>query len=167
MRILSLKCPRPFRSVVGHAERFCELVARLPLPANRDERAAAWLTGRADEVRLVFELALGDWASGARSAEDVVHSMTAYLLDLHAGAREVFGVSGDFACCDEDVSTIVGSYDDETRALGAQPSPLAQSSEDTWFDPSSFLGEDERASGRAATSRWPTAKAEGRVRCAR
>ncbi len=166
MRILSPKCPRPFRSVVGHAERFCELVARLPLPASRDERAAAWLTGRADEVRLVFELALGDWASGAPSAEDATRSMTAYMLDLHAGAREVFVVSGDFACCDEDVSTIVGSYDDETRVLGPQ-TPHAESSEDTWFDPSSLLGESERASGRAGTSLWPMAKTEGRARCAR
>ncbi len=167
MRILSPKCPRPFRSVVGHAERFCELVARLPLPANRDERAAAWLTGRADEVRLVFELALGDWASGAHSAKNVVRSMAAYLFDLHAGAREAFGVSGDFACCDEDVSTIVESYDDETRVLGGQPSPLAQSTEDTWFDPSSLRGESERGSGRAGTSLWPMAKAEGSAKCAR
>lgn len=167
MRILSPKYPRPFRSVVGHAERFCELVARLPLPASRDERAAAWLTGREDEVRLVFELALGDWTSEARSTENVVRSMTAYLLDLHAGAREAFGVSGDFACCDEDVSTIVRSYDEETRVLGAQPSPLAQSTEDTWFDPWSLRGESERASGRAGTSLWPMAKTEGRARCAR
>ena len=167
MRILSPKCPRPFRSVVGHAERFCELVARLPLPANRDERAAAWLTGRADEVRLVFELALGDWSGGRRSAEDAIRSMTAYLLDLHAGAREAFGVSGDFACCEEDVSTIVGSYDDETRVLGPQQTSPAKSNEDTWFDPSSLLGESERASRRAGTSLWPMAKAEGRARCAR
>jgi hypothetical protein len=167
MRILSPKCPRPFRSVAGHAERFSELVVRLPLPANRDEGAAAWLTGRADEVRLVFELAFGDWASGARSAENVVRSMTAYLLDLHAGVREAFGVSGDFACCDEDVSTIVGSYNDETRVLGRRQTSHAESTEDTWFDPSSLLGESERASGRAGTSLWPMAKAEGRARCAR
>ncbi len=167
MRILNPKCPRPFRSVVGHAERFCELIARLPLPDSRDERADAWLVGRSDEVRLVLELALGDWASGRRSAEDAIRSMTAYLLDLHAGAREALGVSGDFGCCEEDASTIVGSYDDETRVLGARQTPLAKSSEDTWFDPSSLLGESERASGRAGTSMWPMAKAEGRARCAR
>jgi hypothetical protein len=134
MGVFGPKYPRPLQEVVTHAERFCDLLARLERGAPRMERALAWLTGRAEEIALVYELGIGDWTARRRSLEHVALSLESYLADLHAEARALFFLQGVLECCEDDVFlTAPLSPDAETRLVepvrGEEGPP-----HDTWFE---------------------------------
>jgi hypothetical protein len=146
MGVFGPKYPRALQQVVNHAERFCDLLARLSSAASRDAQGGAWLTGRSREVEVVLKLGLADWASGQRSMEDAARSISAYLLDLHAGARERFGLKGELECCEEDVFLTAPAGDDaETRVFRPEERRACAVDDDTWFDPSTLLRESDRS----------------------
>jgi hypothetical protein len=150
MSVFGPKYPYPMQHAVTHGERLCRLLARAE---SRDDacgdRAEAWLRGRSQEVELLFEVTLFDWASGRMSMAHACATLESYLGEVHAGAREHLGMGAavELECCEDDVFLTapsdheVSDHEVQTgraaKASGAGPS----SPSDTWFDPGTVLQE--------------------------
>jgi hypothetical protein len=151
MGLFGPKYPQPLQQVVSHAERFCDVIDRLEANTSRHEAARSWLTGRREEVEVVLELLVGEWARGRRSTQDAAGSMKGYLFELHAGACALLGLRGHLACCEDDLFLTIRS--DLERGRGPAGSPLASSPEstaDTWPDRGGLLREMEATEPNAA-----------------
>ena len=100
--IFGLKLPIALQPVVAHGARLCELLEALEHGRKpRRHALARWLTGRAREVELAFEVTLFDWASGRLGVQDAAKSLEQYLTEVHAGAQQALGF-GLLGCCEED-----------------------------------------------------------------
>ena len=151
MGLFGPKYPQPLQEVVSHAERFCEVIDRLEANTSRRGAARSWLTGRREEVEVVLELLVGDWARGRRSTQDAAGSMKCYLFELHAGVCALLGLSGQLACCEDDLFLTMRSDLEGGRGPAASPldSPT-ESTADTGPDGCGLLREMEATEPDAA-----------------
>jgi hypothetical protein len=143
MSVFGPKYPYPLKEVVTHGERLCQLLARSESrTAPSRVPGDVWLGGRAQEVELVFEVTLFDWASGRMSMSEACRSLESYLGEVHAGACQHLGLSGVLECCENDVSlTAPSNAEVETVLASPRAPPAPISSSDTWFDPGAVLRE--------------------------
>jgi hypothetical protein len=158
MTVFGPKYPHHLQELVTHGERLCQLLARCEHRAGASRALGeVWLGGRAQEVELVFEVTLFDWASGRMSRKQACESLEHYLGEVHAGAREHLGLAGDLECCEDEVFlTAPAGSEVETVLAPAPRAPAPLSSSDTWFDPGTVLhemyGVAPGAEGDVATS---------------
>src|SRR5882672_204941 len=104
MGVFGPKYPPQLQAVVNHAERFCELLARLEHVCVSDRgREHEWLVGRRQEVEAVVVLIVGDWAAACLGLERATRELAAYLADVHAGAQNL-PLAPVLRCCAEDES---------------------------------------------------------------
>jgi hypothetical protein len=146
MGVFGPKYPALLQEVVTHGERLCVLLARWESHrVPRPPLAEAWLRGRAQEVEVVFEMTLFDWAGERISVAAAAASLERYLGEVHAGAREHLGLDGELECCEDEVLlTTPADHEAETVLGGVTPAARPTvSSSDTWFDPGGILREVE------------------------
>jgi hypothetical protein len=158
MGVFGPKYPPQLQPVMNHAERFCELLARLEerQPKLRGS-GRRWLIRRREEIELVFALLIGDLAADRISIREAARSAATYLDELHVGARRSLDLSPILPCCAEDealTACLASKHDAVTLeavtrifADGASTPGAAE----TWFDPSALL--DERAELLAPSER--------------
>jgi hypothetical protein len=77
--------PPALQQVVHHADRLCELIALRELIPPRDEWAAAWLYGRAEEMARFAQDILDSWREGRVEEVKASAMLEAYLASLQAG----------------------------------------------------------------------------------
>jgi hypothetical protein len=145
MSVFGPKYPDPMQHAVTHGARLQRLLARAESRGDAcGERSEAWLRGRSQEVELLFEVTLFDWASDRMSMAQACATLESYLSEVHAGAREHLGMGADVAleCCeDEAVLTGPGELEVETLPAAKATGPAPSSPSDAWFDPGAVLQE--------------------------
>jgi hypothetical protein len=128
------------QAVVNHAERFCELLARLEDLYARRGASHEWLTSRREEIEAVLGLVIDDWAADRIDEGQATREAAQYLDELHAGARRSLGLGPVLGCCEEDEARTVSlatKYEAVTR-LGPDR-VFRKEAGQTWFDPSALL----------------------------
>jgi hypothetical protein len=146
MSVFGPKYPPKLQALMNHAERFCELLARLEgRRPGRGEGARKWLMHRRQEIEVVLALVVSDLAADRIGLKEAIRSAASYLDDLHVGARSSLGLGAPLECCVEDealtvaparrheavtVEALTRVVPKEARASGAC---------ETWFDPSALL----------------------------
>ena len=78
--------PPRLQEVVHHADRLCELIAVHELTPPRDEWAAAWLFGRAEEI-------LDSWRDGHTEEAKARATLEEYMVSLREGLAKHLGVA--------------------------------------------------------------------------
>jgi RNA polymerase sigma factor FliA len=104
------KYPRDFRRVIAHAQRLVKILSEI-----ERSRRDVWFRGRAEEVRGAVSLAIADWRSGARDAEDAGKLLLSYVDSLHRSASKKLRCGIALACCDPD-EVITAVAPDEWRS---------------------------------------------------
>ncbi|MGA2451495.1 MAG: sigma-70 family RNA polymerase sigma factor [Polyangiaceae bacterium] len=108
------KYPRDFRRVIAHAQRLVKILSEI-----ERSRQDVWFRGRAEEVRGAVSLAIADWRSGARDAEDAGKLLLSYIDSLHRSASKKLRCGIALACCDsDDVITAVAPDEWRSTATG-------------------------------------------------
>jgi len=108
------KYPRDFRRVIAHAQRLVKILSEI-----ERSRQDVWFRGRAEEVRGAVSLAIADWRSGARDAEDAGKLLLSYVDSLHRSASKKLRCGIALACCDsDDVITAVAPDEWRSTATG-------------------------------------------------
>ena len=108
------KYPRDFRRVIAHAQRLVKILSEV-----ERSRRDVWFRGRAEEVRGAVSLAIADWRSGARDAEDAGKVLLSYVDSLHRSASKKLRCGIALACCDpDDVITAVAPDEWRSAATG-------------------------------------------------
>jgi len=97
MRTFGPFYPAPLQAVVNHAERLADLVAAPAVAADRKGKAAAWLTGRAEEIESFVEQVAEDWRARRVGVDHAARMIESYLAELHCGLRDELGI--DFPDC--------------------------------------------------------------------
>jgi hypothetical protein len=134
--------PPPLQQAINHAELFAEYLANAEAREHlSDDRAVAWITGRAEELEAVITCLVDDWRQGRLSLEAVAHSVSAYVRAMHDGAEVYLGVGPEFDCCSADVAVTV-PLTPYQEAVTVHVEPSAQkTTNDTLVDPSALLAE--------------------------
>jgi len=108
------KYPRDLRRVIAHAQRLVKILSEI-----ERSRQDVWFRGRAEEVRGAVSLAIADWRSGARDAEDAGKLLLSYVDSLHRSASKKLRCGIALACCDpDDVITAVAPDEWRSTATG-------------------------------------------------
>src|SRR5271165_1131458 len=108
------KYPRDFRRVIAHAQRLVKILSEI-----ERSRQDVWFRGRAEEVRGAVSLAIADWRSGARDAENAGKLLLSYVDSLHRSASKKLRCGIALACCDpDDVITAVAPDEWRSAATG-------------------------------------------------
>jgi hypothetical protein len=94
------------QDAINHAERLSELL-RITRPRPGDERGAAWLVGRIEEMEIFVELIVQRWRFESVAEADAATAITAYLDALHHGLALHFGELSLKCCCDSLFSTSI------------------------------------------------------------
>lgn len=130
--------PAPLQEVVTHAERLAELLrsGRL-VSAPIDDWAAAWMSGRDEEIERFVELTLARRAPGRLDDAAAAAILAGYLASLHEGMARRLALYRPPCCRDAAEATAPPARADAiTRELpaGTTPadprSPTARSIED-------------------------------------
>lgn len=130
--------PSALQDAVNHAERLAELLrtGRL-VSAPLDEWAAAWMTGREEEIERFVELTLARRAQGRLDDAAAAAILAGYLRSLHEGMARVLGLHRPPCCGAADAATALPPRGDAvTRVLPTGRTPAdprsrtAQSIED-------------------------------------
>jgi hypothetical protein len=158
MGVFGPKYPPKLQAVMNHAERFCELLARLEGGRpGRAEGARKWLMYRRQEIEVVLALVVSDLAADRIGLKEAIRSAASYLDDLHVGARSSLGLGAVLECCVEDEAVTVGpARRHEAVTVEALTSVVPKGARatracETWFDPSALL--DVRAEAHARVDR--------------
>lgn len=126
--------PPALQEPMQHAERLCEVLARLE-ERGSSERARAWLVGRREEIEKVLSLVVYDWAAKIRTDQEACASVVEYLAELHSAVRRLFGLEPVLDCCFGDVvATEPVHLEDTTRQVELPPAASFRIS-DTVADP--------------------------------
>jgi hypothetical protein len=99
VRPRQLSVPAALASALAHATRFARSLRARDEHAAPEEPAALWLEGRAEEVALVADEVLADWAAGRVSTVDAREAIEGYLADLHAALEPWYGRWFAPSCC--------------------------------------------------------------------
>jgi hypothetical protein len=94
------------QDAVNHAERLSG-VLKTAVPRDDDERAAAWLAGRVDEIEVFVDLTVGRWRIEGVDERAAANSIVRYLDAMHRGLALHFGELRMKCCCDGLFSTSV------------------------------------------------------------
>lgn len=96
--------PPNIQTLVNHAERFCELLARIEVVhPPRTSIGRAWLSGRTEEIETLLTCLVGDWNAQKIGADALTNAVTAYLNALHSGAQRCLELGSAPDCCDADL----------------------------------------------------------------
>jgi hypothetical protein len=142
MGIFGPHYPPPLQQAVNHAERFAEYVSNVEARQRpSDERAKAWLIGRAEELETVITCIVGDWQHARLSLEAAAHAISSYVRAMHEGAEAYLGIGTEFDYCSADVSVTapITPYQQEAETVYVDPREPRTS--DTLVDASALLGE--------------------------
>jgi hypothetical protein len=141
------------QAVVNHAERFCELLARLEDLYVRRDGSHGWLTSRREEVEAVLGLVIDDWAADRIDERQATREAAQYLDELHAGARRSLGLGPVLGCCEEDEARTVSLATNCEALTHLGPDRvLRKETGQTWFDPSALLDVHETPSAPRESS---------------
>lgn len=167
MSVFGPKYPPELQAAINHAERFCELLARLE--KRRPELARAgrrWLVRRREEIETVLDLIVQDLVSDCVDLSEATRSAASYLAELHVGAQRALGLGALLECCieDEALTLSVASCREAvtldavtTIALGRARAGAAG---ETWFDPSALLDTREAPPAVAISVRGESSPSE-------
>jgi hypothetical protein len=89
--------PPALQHAINHAERFSDILARLPVAAAEDAETA-WIVGRVDEIACFVRAITRDWRGGGIEECRAAVAIGMYVDGLHAGLVRRLGV-GTLACC--------------------------------------------------------------------
>lgn len=100
--------PAPLEEQVKHAEKLAELLRTGALVSGpleqRDEWAAAWMSGREGEIERFLELTLAGRAQGVVDDEMAAEILAGYIASLHDGMARLLGLHRP-PCCGTGEST--------------------------------------------------------------
>ncbi len=93
-------CPSAplLQEAVNHAERISALLDATR-PRADDDRGAAWLCGRTDEMRVFVELIVQRWRLGRSDESTAARAISAHLDTIHRGLALHFGKLSLECCC--------------------------------------------------------------------
>jgi hypothetical protein len=94
------------QDAVNHAERLTQLLTVMR-PRPRDDRGAAWLVGRSEEMETFVELIILRWRFEGLDEAAAAGEIDAYLDALHRGLAFHFGEMSLRCCCGELFATSV------------------------------------------------------------
>lgn len=97
--------PPRLQSVVNHAERLSELLAK-KLRGTPRGAAHAWLVGRGDEIACFVEHVAREWSSGALAETAAAKALAEYLDALHVGLGKQLRIASPACCTGDQVTTV-------------------------------------------------------------
>jgi AcrR family transcriptional regulator len=90
--------PAPLQEVVNHAERLAELLRTGRLVSPLDDWAAAWMSGREEEIERFVEHTLTRRAQGKVDDAAAAAILAGYLASLHEGMARRLGLHRPMCC---------------------------------------------------------------------